>query len=115
MKVLIVDDVHDSSFEESLRRNGIETVWALNLQEGWEKFTQHSDIDLVVMDCCVDNTERPDSMPLVQKIRAKGFTKPIVAISSIPAYFMELIEAGASHGSTRDKSLVPLIIELLDL
>ena len=68
---------------------------ASSLEEGERLFQANPDLTLVIMDGCVPG-ERPNSMPLVQKMR-QTFRGPIVAGSGNPNVCKTLVEAGCSH------------------
>lgn len=110
-KVLIVED--DSFFMRIMaeRLSGkAEVLQATTLGVGEQIFDQNPDLALILMDACVPG-DRPNSMPLVQKIR-RSFTGPIIATSSDPRFRKILLQAGCNHEA--DKQMAGLLaIELL--
>ena len=92
----------------------VEVLWASNLEDGEKLFTENQDIVLVVMDACVPG-DKPTSMSLVRKIREGGFTKPIIAKSSLGSYRNKLLEAGASHEAEDIFDIPSLVMELLEI
>ncbi|KKT12680.1 MAG: hypothetical protein UW83_C0030G0005 [Parcubacteria group bacterium GW2011_GWD1_44_9] len=96
-KVLIVEDDEQwqGIWTRHLEREGAEVLMASSLEEGERLFEVNPDLTLVIMDGCVPG-ERPNSMPLVQKMR-QTFRGPIVAGSGNPNVCKTLVEAGCSH------------------
>ena len=96
-KVLIVEDNEQwqGIWTRHLEREGATVFAASSLKEGERLFQANPDLTLVIMDGCVPG-ERPNSMPLVQKMR-QTFHGPIVAGSGNPDVGKTLVEAGCSH------------------
>jgi hypothetical protein len=51
---------------------------------------------IFVIDCCMDGSEVPNTMPIVKYLRQLGFTGPILAQSGEIANTEPLMEAGAN-------------------
>jgi len=102
-KVLVVED-RDGCFtmiKSKLKLNGpIEVLRAVTLKEAADFFQSNPDIDLIIIDACVQS-EFPNTMPLVKKIITSGYIKPIIACSSVLFYREELINAGATHQANK--------------
>lgn len=114
-KILIVED--EEYLIELLTAflgEEVRVVSAKTLTEGERVFKENSDIELVVMDCCVPG-KTPNSMWLVQKIRKNGFTGPIIAKSSDPKNFQKLLDTGASHSASIPpiQNVSSLVLKLL--
>lgn len=114
-KVLIVEDDEQwrGIWTRHLNREGARVLAAASLEEGERLFNANPDVALVIMDGCVPG-ERPNSMPLVQKMR-ETFQGPIVAGSGNPNFIKTLIEAGCSHGAVKHEvsGLVSKILKKL--
>ncbi|MFH1744637.1 MAG: response regulator [bacterium] len=98
-KVLIVEDnnLYFKAIKRLLEDRGIEVLRAATLEEGETLFfTNSADIDLIMMDACINSNE-PNSMSLVAKILEAGFEKPILACSADDSHGQKLVKAGATH------------------
>src|SRR4051812_19001096 len=103
MKILLVED------DESVRRAFVrlcnarfETkptiLQAGTLEQGLELFTQNkTDLDMIIMDACVNNPRVVDSPDLIRSMRSAGFGGPIIANSSNAENNELLLAAGASR------------------
>ena len=114
-KVLLIED--SKFFSEliklDLENGGVEVLLSMTLDGGYELFCKHSDIDLIMIDACVPG-DRPNSMPLVQRIVAGGYNKPIIACSSMPKYSRELISVGATHMADKNEAAT-MALHLLNI
>jgi len=98
--VLVVEDEDNSqeSYKIGLERHGIEVLQAFTIDDAWAHFSARQDkINIIVMDACMPY--ELDTVPLLRRIRDKGYAGPIVANSS--AYNQELSMAGCSHESKK--------------
>jgi len=117
-KVLVVDDdeIRYDLWCYELEDKGLEDkvalISAFSIGEAERQFAAHPDIDAIVMDACVPGN-RPTTQLLVRKLRGV-FDGPMIAISSIPSYRMELVQAGCSYECTKE-ILIEKLIEILDL
>ncbi|MDD5289807.1 MAG: hypothetical protein PHT40_01230 [Patescibacteria group bacterium] len=116
-KVLVVED-RDSDFSPMERvfkfhdkNSEIEILHAKTLKEGENLFFANPDVEVIIMDACVEGDE-PDSMPLIEKIVKSGFKKPIIAASGSSLNNDELITAGATHKADKYKA-VKLALQFL--
>jgi len=113
-KVLVVED-HEGYFAAINHdlKDKVEVLHAETLEEGDNLFQSHPDVDLVIMDACVPG-DSPNAMPLVKKIVDSGYSKPIIACSSMPFYTRKLVDVGATHQSDK-YGVAKMALELLNL
>lgn len=96
-KVLIVEDDHMIFFlMKAIFAGRVEILWAEELKQGEYLFENNPDIDLIIMDACVPGN-KPNSMPLIEKIVKSGFDEPILASSSSHQFSQQLVWAGATY------------------
>ena len=117
-KVLVVEDLEDlySRVEKRLHEK-VSILWADSLEKAWSIFEGNPDIDLIVMDACVHGN-KPDSMPLVARIKESGYGGPIIAWSSSSSGRQALLKAGATHEVDKGmgiQEIVDLVLVLLEL
>ena len=114
--VLIIEDnfLTHETYKRGLGSHlQISIISARSLEEGYEFFIKAPHIDIIVMDGCIDNAARLDSLPLIKKIR-ETYSGIMIAASSESEYMNQMKEAGCDYMST--KSGVPrLILKLLEL
>ena len=112
--IFIVEDSPScQKYYADIQKEQVTIVSARSLTEANEKWDSIQEIALVVMDGCIDNRDRPDTVPLIQKIR-ETFSGPMIAASSSVDYRKMLMRAGCSHEAA--KPLVPAkVLELLGL
>lgn len=81
-KILIVDDDRDivEAIGILLKKFGYETDFAFNRKDG-EKKVQEFNPDLLILDVMME--EPDDGIVLARDIRAKGFDKPIIMLTSL--------------------------------
>lgn len=81
-KVLIVDDDRDivEAIGILLKKFGYETDAAFNRKDG-EKKVQEFNPDLLILDVMME--EPDDGIVLARNLRAKGFDKPIIMLTSL--------------------------------
>ena len=88
---------------------------ALTLAQGEQLFHAHArEIVAVLMDGCVDNiSTRPDTLELIRSIRRSGWTGPLISITSIPAFWPAMQEAGCTDMWQKHKLLerLPLLLQ----
>ena len=98
MKVLVVDDSHlmrgivrQAITEYSPNASRIEILEAVDGQAALEIIAE--DVDLVIVDW---NMPKLDGLSFVKKVRADGFKKPIIMITSVNEYdsIMQAVQAG---------------------
>ncbi|MFC1568709.1 response regulator transcription factor [bacterium] len=81
-KILIVDD--DTDFVEAVRivleKNGYEVISAHSREQGMQTF-QDVNPDMMILDVMMDSPD--DGFTMAHDIRKKGFTKPILMLSSV--------------------------------
>lgn len=98
-KVLIVeDDVERQAWFWTELEGEVEITMASTIPEA---IAAGIDFDMIVMDCCVPGDE-PNTMDLVEGIRAAGFTNPILADSKDEDYPPILVRAGCNQGCHKD-------------
>lgn len=69
-------------------------------------------LSVVVMDGCLENNERPDTLPLIEKLLEFQFKGPIIAMSASPEFREQMMKAGCTHAS--EKVDVPsLVVRLI--
>lgn len=107
-KVLMVEDgdVYHA-MAEKIFAGKVEFMQAKTRMEGWELFQKNPDIDLIIMDACVPG-DKPNTMPLVEKIMESGYDKPIIASSGWSDYRRKLMAVGATH-EVEDKRDAPVL------
>ena len=104
MKVLVVED--SMSFQSKF---AAALAGKVELLEGKVLFNKHKGgLAVIAMDACVPG-DSPNSLGLIRLIRAEGFKGPMIAISSLYEYRMQLIEAGCSHECSKDS--LPALLE----
>ena len=98
-KILIIDDDPDvvESVGLFLQREGHETVSANSRKEGM-KAVSESKPDLLVLDVMMEQPD--DGISMAQELRRKGFSKPILMLTSISKV------TGMQYGI--DSDLVPV-------
>ncbi|MFA5994453.1 MAG: hypothetical protein WC823_05840 [Parcubacteria group bacterium] len=98
---------------ECLNEANINVLSAQTLVEATRLIETSLEIcDLVVICACLKSNS-PNTQHLVRHIIAKDFNKPIIANTAIPEDARILIEAGATHESTRG-DVIDFIFTLLD-
>ena len=96
MKILLVEDdqLLQLSWSDALRGRA-RIISALSIPEAEQRFLEHPDIAVIVMDACVPGSII-NTPPLVARLRA-NFFGPMIANSSHAPYCRELIQAGCDH------------------
>lgn len=81
-KILVIDDDPDvvEVITMVLKNEGHEVPSAVNRLDGM-KAVEETNPDLLVLDCMLD--EADDGLVMARELRAKGFDKPILMLSSI--------------------------------
>jgi hypothetical protein len=99
-KILIVDDDSGGSIINNIQMNYDNKkfifIVATSLRLGWRAYQDNKDVDLIIMDACVDSEYNPDSMSLIVRIIDDGFKNDIIAASSLDEYNKMLMSAGAT-------------------
>ncbi len=117
-RILIVED-KEENFDiirfglKRLRPEGdFVLFWAATLKEGGALYRKNrDDLSAVVMDACVPG-HNPNTMGLIEEIRADGFRGLIIAASCQPEYNKRLIEAGADVQADKVK-VASMLFELI--
>ncbi len=115
-KVLLIEDdeFYSEFIKADLEKGGVVVLLSTTLNGGYELFNKHSDsIDLIIMDACVPG-DRPNSMPLVRTIIESGYSKPIIACSSMPQYRGALTSVGATHQAGKNEAAT-MALRLLNI
>ncbi|MBU2595668.1 response regulator [Patescibacteria group bacterium] len=112
-KVLVVeDDLEWHRRWEKMLEGRVVILSAFSIKEAEEQFALHPDFSAIVMDVCVPGDD-PTTPPLVRKFR-ETFKGPMIAVSSMRAYRVELLLAGCDHESEKG-SLPQKLREVLGL
>ena len=100
-RVLIIEDKEE--WQEKYRRglpSVVEIVGATNLKDANVAIAQLATgiatFDAIVVDACLRGDD-PDTLHLVERLRAIGFTGPIIAGSNSEYYNSVLMHAGCTH------------------
>jgi CheY-like chemotaxis protein len=112
--VLIADDLPRviSTWTHHLASYGIGVVVATSLEELHSVYAQHqSHIAAVILDGCIPG-HFVNTIGFIRAARANGFTKPIVAASSLPEYRAQMVGAGCSHQAPKELA-ADLVADLL--
>ncbi len=98
-RILIVDD--DPDFVEAtklcLEHAGHEVIWAPDRDDGM-RLAEERDVELLILDIMM--VEPDDGIVMAQDLRRRGFTRPILMMSSISKV------TGMSYG--RDDEVTPV-------
>lgn len=97
--VLIIDDDHVT--QELYRKDfrycpEVTIIPAYTLADGYRLFSDTLIIDMIVVDGCVDNVNKLDSLQLIRYIRSLH-TGDIIAASGSDLNRAEMVKAGCSH------------------
>jgi CheY-like chemotaxis protein len=98
--VLIIMRVQSTrtALRRQLEAHHLNVVEASTLHDGLQAFLQyHADLDGVVIEDCIEDTQNLDSLNLIATIASSGFPNPIIAISSFPSHLAQMSIVGASH------------------
>ena len=97
-KVLVVDDQPTIFTNLNYRYDGQAVFLSASTEEEARRlFADNPDIELIIMDACLDGP-KPDTIGLVQYFRREGFEGLIIAVSSDSRYLEGLQEAGCNVG-----------------
>ena len=103
--VLIADDLPKViEYYKTLLLNkyDISTVSATSLDKLDEVFDKFFDeIDVIILDGCIPGDE-VNTIDFIRRARARGFSKPIIAASSMHNYRMQMVNAGCSHETEKE-------------
>ena len=118
-KVLIVEDSQGyySRYKSDLEDwPEVQMILATYTGQALRLFSQNTGVDAIIMDACLGNTDTPDTMPVVAKIREAGYKGPIVANSNSSTNNKLLLEAGCDKEFYGDKiEMVGQLATLLGL
>lgn len=114
--VLIIDD--DRATQELYRKDfrycpEVTIIPAYTLTDGYRLFSDTLIIDLIVVDGCVDDHNKLDSLHLIKYIRSLH-TGDIIAASSSESNRLEMLKAGCNHQCDK-KSVLLTAKELLGI
>lgn len=99
-KVLLIEDDNTHAFlmTSHLVKGGIEVELASNLFLAEKLFNElRVEIDLIILDACLNPRHEVDTEPLLSKMLGAGFKGPIIASSSHEPFNERLMAAGATH------------------
>lgn len=114
--VLVVDDHFDiiHAAQEKLARHGVDSISATTLEELDGLFDANmKDISVIILDACLDGGHL-NTIEFVQRVRRKGFSKPIIAASEDKVYREFMVHRGCSHQSEKHRA-AQLALELLGM
>jgi CheY-like chemotaxis protein len=112
--VLIADDLPRiiGDWTTRLADYGIDVVAATSLEELDTAYARHQhEIAAVILDGCIPG-DSVNTIGFIKAARAGGFTKPIVAASSLWEYRDMMMYAGCSHQAPKEQA-ADLIADLL--
>lgn len=112
--VLIADDLPDviRGWESALDEYGIRTIKATTIRELCEIFLAHEhEIDAVILDGCIPG-HSVNTIGFILIAREIGFTKPMIAASSLERYRDSMVARGCSHQAPKDQA-AELVADLL--
>ena len=87
-----------------------ELISARTLKEAEAVTEDVSLYDLIFLDGSLGANAELDTLPILAKIKATGFNKPIIAISN--SHNDKLVRAGADHGVSKDR-IINEILKIL--
>ena len=100
-KILIVEDDRVVQNQYShVFRDKVSTLQAFSIKEARSLFSENPDVDLIVMDACVDNLYEIDSLGLISEMR-ETFLGPMVASSRSPVFQDKLMNAGCDYKASK--------------
>uniref|UniRef100_A0A7C4M586 Response regulator n=1 Tax=candidate division CPR3 bacterium TaxID=2268181 RepID=A0A7C4M586_UNCC3 len=101
IKILLVEDepIFANLIKNEIKKERVTILWAENIAEAEEYFSQNPDISLIIMDANVPN--KLNAIPLIKEIR-KTFNGPIIAFSSYAHYNDILFESGCDYKLLKD-------------
>ena len=113
-KILLIEDVRPlhKNFIDSFRGQA-EIVSAYTVRQGYEKFAGHTDIDLIVMDACLEES-MPDTLYLTEHIRRQGYKGPMIASSYYDEFRHRQLEAGCDLAWESPNDIIRWVRKLLD-
>lgn len=102
---LIADDIPKfiSYYKkELLNRHNVSTISATTLSMLYKQFDKYIDsIDVIILDGCIPGSTL-NTLGFIEYARRSGFTKPIIAASSLPYYRELMLDAGCSHEAEKE-------------
>jgi CheY-like chemotaxis protein len=99
-KVLVVED--EERWQTTYRKDLssiAEVISAFTVEEGRQKFAEHPDVSVIVMDACVPG-DNPTTPALVREIR-NTFSGPMIAASGSADYRKMLQRAGCDFEAAK--------------
>jgi len=102
---LIIDLVVIVSEDENF-----ELISARTLKEAEVATEDVSPYDLIFLDGSLGVNTELNTLPILAKIKSKGFDKPIIGISN--SHNDKLVRAGATHGVSKDR-IINEILKIL--
>lgn len=112
--VLIADDLPEviRDYQVELESYDIRVVTATTLDELYDTFDQYEhELTAVILDGCIPG-HRVNTDRFIVRARRQGFTKPIIAASSLPEYRQYMMESGCSHQAPKWEA-AELVADLL--
>lgn len=112
--VLIADDLPDviRNWESALHEYGIRTIKAMSIRDLCGTFLAHeSEIAAVILDGCIPG-HSVNTIGFIMIAREIGFTKPIIAASSLEKYRDRMVGWGCSHQAPKELA-AELVADLL--
>lgn len=116
-KILVIDD--EMVFYRALRRllghYGIEdVVYSPDIDDalGIIKENTLNDFSIVVVDCCMDGSRIPNTMPIVEALIQKGYRGKILANSGDVENTLSLLRAGAHEGCDKLNTIERILAAL---
>ena len=95
--VLVVED--EKEFHRIFRtrlKGRVTLIVASDLDEAYHLFIANPNFAAIVVDACVPGN-RPNALWLVVELRRLGYQGPMVAISSLMRYRIDMLAAGCDH------------------
>ena len=105
-KILLIED--EEAFYISLNfvfKKKTNFLHASTLDEAKKIFNENPDIDLIMVDGCLNPNGELDTPPFVKMARENGFKGKMIAMSSSEKFNKILIEAGCDESCKKHESL----------
>ena len=112
-KILFIED--DENWQTNYKDIFEDTatiLQATTLKDAEELFLKHPDVDIIVVDGCLNENDVLDTLPLIKKIR-ETYKGPMIAASGHEEFRHKMVLAGCNK--QREKyDVIDLIREMLD-
>ncbi|MBP6884275.1 MAG: hypothetical protein KBC17_00440 [Candidatus Pacebacteria bacterium] len=101
--ILIIEDFEDekNSYVKNIPENKIKVLWGYSLEKAQELFNTNPDIDVIIIDGCVNNFKELDTLPLIEKIR-RTYKGPMIAASRSDTYRKRMVAAGCDKETWKE-------------